>query len=154
MGKAISIGERVLLTLWVGGTWAIGYLAVPSLFHALDDRQLAGSLAGNMFTAVYIVGLTAAVGLLAGGLVRDGLRSLRTWRCWVLIGALALICIAFFVLQPMMQELKNAGVTPGSEAAAQFGRLHGVSSVLYLATSLLGLVLVMFGLRAEAKQAH
>jgi hypothetical protein len=39
------------LTAWVGSLWAIGYLAVPILFHAQPDRQLAGMLAGQMFTA-------------------------------------------------------------------------------------------------------
>ncbi|MEO8342514.1 MAG: DUF4149 domain-containing protein, partial [Gallionella sp.] len=39
-------------TAWVGGLWAIGYLAVPVLFYAQPDRQLAGLLAGQMFALV------------------------------------------------------------------------------------------------------
>lgn len=152
MGKIFTVGERILLTFWVGGMWAIGYLAVPSLFHALDDRQLAGALAGNMFTAIYVVGLVATMALVAGAFFSSGTRALRAWRTWVLIGAVVLIAVAFFVIQPMMQELKAAGLGPGSPESSQFGRLHGVSSVMYLLTSLLGLALVIFGLRGDGQK--
>ena len=36
----------VAITLWVGGLWAIGYIAAPVLFSSLGDRQLAGVVAG------------------------------------------------------------------------------------------------------------
>ena len=41
------ITERILLTLWVGGLWSVGYLAVPVLFHGLNDRRLAGMVSGG-----------------------------------------------------------------------------------------------------------
>jgi len=43
----------------------------------------------------------------------------------------------------MMQDLKIQGLVKGSEQAILFGQLHGVSSVLYLITSLCGLALVL-----------
>lgn len=146
MNRVANIGQNVILTLWVGGMWAIGYLAVPSIFYALDDRKLAGALAGNMFTAMYIVGLVATVALLLGCVFSNGQQVFRAWRTWVLIAAMALIATGFFVVQPMMQELKTLGIEAGSAEASQFGRLHGISSAMYLLTSLLGLVLVIFGL--------
>jgi len=33
------------ITLWVGGLWAVGYLAAPMLFYNLSDRMLAGMVA-------------------------------------------------------------------------------------------------------------
>ena len=51
------VGERILLTLWVGGLWAIGYIAAPTLFAMLDDRKLAGALAGQMFHIISYIGL-------------------------------------------------------------------------------------------------
>ena len=62
---------------------------------------------------------------------------------------LLLVAIGEFTLQPMMQALKAAtpqGFVPGSAQAARFGMLHGIASTLFLATSLLGLALVIFGL--------
>ena len=49
--------QFVAITLWVGGLWAIGYIVAPSLFAHLDDRALAGMLAGKMFTLMAYIGL-------------------------------------------------------------------------------------------------
>ncbi len=147
MRRMFTIGERILLTLWVGGMWSIGYMAVPSLFYTLDDRQLAGELAGQMFSIIYVVGLGCCGLLIVSALANGVPQALRAWRVWVLVTALALLAISFFVFQPMMQELKLQGLREGSEQASQFAKLHGISSAVYLATSLLGLILVVFGLR-------
>lgn len=140
--------ERVLLTLWIGGVWAIGYLATPTLFAMLDDRQLAGELAGRMFQIIYIIGLFCGALLLAGIVFQQGLRSLRRWRSIVLVVIWLLVAVSYFVLQPMMVDLKAQGaLLAGSDPATAFGRLHGAASILYLLTSLGGLVLVAFGHR-------
>lgn len=136
------VGERILLTLWVGGLWAIGYIAAPTLFANLNDRQLAGALAGQMFHIISYIGLVCGVLLLASVLKRAGLQ----WRAWVLIIMLVLVATGEFVLQPMMESLKLQGLIEGSEAKKQFGMLHGVASIIYLMESLLGLVLVATGL--------
>ena len=137
--------EKIMLTLWVGGLWAIGYLAVPVLFSMLNDRQLAGELAGKMFSIISMIGLVFGVLLLIGAVYRAGDKWLRAWRVWMLSAMLAFIAVSFFVLQPMMQDLKAHGLIEGSAQAASFGRLHGISSMLYLMTSLLGLGLVIAG---------
>ena len=46
------------ITLWVGGMWAIGYLAAPVLFASLGDRQLAGMVAGKLFALIGWVGFS------------------------------------------------------------------------------------------------
>jgi hypothetical protein len=136
-------GEQLLQTLWVGGLLAIGYLAVPILFHSLDDRRLAGELAGQMFSAMNIVGFVCGGALLLSALMIANGGWLKTRRVQVLLVMLMLVAVGAFVLQPMMQELKATGLIAGSEAASQFGRLHGISSMLYLVNSLLGIYLVM-----------
>lgn len=140
--------EAVLQTLWVGGLWVIGYVVAPILFASLDERRLAGELAGHMFTAINYIGLVCGGLLLIFALLRAGKPWPKDLRVIALAAMLALILISLFVLQPMMQELKLAGLTPGGETAARFGQLHGVSSVLYLLTSLLGLVLVVYRRRS------
>lgn len=144
-----SVVERILLTLWIGGIWAIGYIAVPTLFAVLDDRHMAGELAGPMFSAINIIGLVCGALLLIGMIYFDGRQGLKSWRSWVVILMLVLIIIGQFVLHPMMVEVKAQGLIEGSEIAKRFGQLHGISSLLYMATSLLGLVLVIFGLRRQ-----
>lgn len=131
-------GERILLTLWVGGLWAIGYMVAPALFASLDDRALAGSLAGVMFEII------AWVGLLCGGLLLlfNQLRSAGrrfNWRALVLLAMLLLIGVGEFVLAPMIAGLREQGLADSTG----FARLHGVAASAYLVTSLLGLLLVI-----------
>ena len=143
--RLAHIAERILLTLWVGGLWAIGYLAVPVLFHSLDDRRLAGEVAGQMFGVLSLVGLVCGTLLLVRAIYVAGKKWSSAWRVWSLVVMLALVAASAFVLQPMMQELKATGLLEGSTAAKHFGQLHGASSVMYLITSLLGLALVAAG---------
>lgn len=143
----LAAGDRLLLTLWVGGLWTIGYIVAPTLFAMLDDRALAGRLAGQMFYIIALIGITAAPLLLLRRLITGGTQAiLRQWQSWILLAMLVLVAVGLFVLQPMMQELKAQGLQ-GAETAAAFGRLHGISSVLYLLTSLGGLALVLAPVR-------
>ena len=54
---------------------------------------------------------------------------------------LVLIGVGQFVLQHMMANLKAQGLVEGSVAAANFGKLHGVSSILFMITSIADLIL-------------
>jgi hypothetical protein len=136
--------ERLIATLWVGALWAIGYLAVPILFSQLDDRMLAGALAGHMFTALSYIGLVAGTALLALISLRRPARWRRS-RLWMVAAMLVLVMIGEFFFQPLMAELKRQGLVAGSEQAARFALLHGIASILYLINSLLGVVLVALG---------
>ena len=131
-------GERILLTLWVGGLWAIGYIAVPALFARLEDRALAGSLAGTMFEIVAYVGMVCAVLLLLSNQVRNPGRRLN-WRAFVLLVMLLLVVAGQFIVAPMIAEIRVAGTS----ASSAFAWLHGVASSAYLITSLLGFALVV-----------
>lgn len=137
-------GERLLLTLWIGALWSIGYLAVPLLFASLDDRVLAGAVAGRLFTAVSYLGLVCGGLLLLGIAVRRGAAAAREPRAWILSLMLVLVGIGEFLLQPMMASLKTQGLAGGSHEALAFARLHGVASVLYLVNSVSGLALVLW----------
>lgn len=146
MQSKTAIAERILLTLWVGGLWMIGYLAVPLLFHQLDDSRLAGQLAGEMFRALNWFGLGTGTLLLLSNRLQAR-RPGIDWRAVVLVLMLGLILVNAFGISPLMQELKAGGMPEGGAAAARFARLHGLSSLLYLIESLLGLGLVIFGVR-------
>jgi len=138
--KVLFISERVLTTLWVGGMWIIGYLVAPLLFSVVDERQLAGFIAGHIFSSMNYVGLVCGSLLLVGNCYKVGLKNKVNY---LLIAMLVLVAISQFVLQPMMADLKSQGLAEGTEAAIQFGRLHGVSSVLFMLTSIAGLILIL-----------
>ena len=141
------ITERLLLTLWIGGMWSVGYIVAPTLFAMLNDRSLAGAVAGQLFSIMSYIGLVAGGVLLSAQFYRAESLWYRNWRIGVLLLMLLVIVIGQFYLQPLMAELKTVGLSDGIDNARRFGQLHGVASVLFLINSLLGLGLVVFGLQ-------
>ena len=135
----------VLLVLWIGGMWATGYIAAPVLFASLDDKQLAGMLAGKLFSLIAWIGIAAATYLLIYRVAREGGAALKTWFFWSVALMLALTLAGHFGIQPIMQSLKDQAMPHAvmqSVFADRFARWHGVSSILYLIQSALGLLLV------------
>ncbi len=143
-GVGLLVGlERLLISLWLGALCAIGYLAVPILFASLDDRVLAGMLAGKMFSAVSLVGLGCGSALLALLWTRCA-KPLRERRFYLLLIMLVLVVLGEFVLQPQMAELKAQGLAEGG----RFAMLHGIASLLYMANSLIAVVVLVVTGRA------
>lgn len=134
-----------LLVLWIGGLWAIGYIAAPTLFGNLGDKSLAGVLAGKLFEVMAWIGIVAAAYLLIYRIARDGGAALKTLFFWVVVAMLALTLIGEFGIQPILQGLKDQAMPRAvmeSVFADRFRHWHGVSSILYLLQSGLGLLLV------------
>ena len=137
--------SSIVITLWVGSLWAIGGIAATTLFKTLDDKQLAGLLAGKMFTVTAYVGLACGLYLMLARLFQDGLNAFKQWFLWIVIAMIALTLIGHFGVQPIIQKLKMEGgavAVMQSVAADRFARWHGIASILYLMQSLLGLALV------------
>ena len=138
--------DTIALTLWVGGLWTIGYVVAPTIFSALADRQLAGMLAGKLFALIGWIGLVCAAYLLLSMLFRLGGRALRRWGFWLLLVMLALTAASQFGLQPWLAQLKAEALpreVMESVLRDRFATWHGISSILYLVQSLLGLLLVV-----------
>lgn len=138
----------VLATFWVGSLWTIGYIVAPTLFAALQDRALAGTLAGRMFQIEAWITIVCALLLTVLVIRAAEVYDARQRKHILIVIALMLVCtlISHFGIQPIMAELRASvpsGSVMGSEAAARFGKLHGVSSGIYLLQSVLGLVLVL-----------
>lgn len=134
-----------VLVLWIGGIWAIGYIAAPVLFASLGDKQLAGLLAGKLFGVIAWVGIASAVYLLLYRFVRDGASALKTLFFWIIVVMLALTLAGHFGIQPILQGLKDQAMPQAvmqSVFSDRFQRWHGVSSIVYLIESVLGLILV------------
>ena len=149
MKKILPALCAIALTAWVGGLWSIGYLAVPVIFHAQPDKQLAGMLAGEMLNAVGYLGLVCGGILLLGEICTAGCGHTRKiWQkktFWIIAAMLVFGLIIQFGLSPVMADLKIQARpldVMHSAFADRFKMLHGVSSILYLLESLLGLYLV------------
>ena len=124
--------------------WTVGYIVAPTLFAQLEDRTLAGAVAGQLFSIMSYIGLLAGGILISGQFYYAKAAWRRNWRLWFLLVMLLIIVVGEFYL-----HLKQAGLIQGSENAKQFSQLHGIASTLFVINSLLGLVLVVFGLRSS-----
>ena len=145
MPRFLDALALVLVTAWVGGLWAIGYLAAPALFYSLDDRMLAGMLAGRMFTWIAYLGMVAGSYLLIQRLLHFGAGALKQAFFWAALLMLLLTLAGHFGIQPLLAQLKaQAGATDVMQSvfADRFRTWHGVASIAYLVQSLLGLILV------------
>lgn len=136
----------IVVTAWVGALWTVGYLVAPTLFNTLENRQLAGMLAGKMFTLVAYVGIGAAFYLMIHRLVRYGTGALRQGFFWIVLVMLLLVLAGHFGIQPLLASLKAQAMPADvmqSIFADRFRTWHGVSSIAYLVESVLGLMLVL-----------
>ncbi len=136
----------VAITLWVGGLWAIGYLAAPVLFSTLADKTMAGMLAGKMFTIIAYVGMACGFYLLIHRLAAFGSAALKQGFFWAALLMLLLAVAAHFGIQPILEGLKEQALPKEvmeSMFRDRFARWHGISSIVYLVQSVLGLVLVL-----------
>jgi hypothetical protein len=119
---------RLLLVLWAGSLWSLLWVAAV-LFHLLNDRHLAGSLAARFFQIETYLGLAVA----ALALVLPG----RTRYFWAYFAA-ALLSVNEWILKRVM----HAAQVHGTAAGLSFGAWHGVSALLYVIACLAVLVLV------------
>lgn len=141
---------QVAIVAWVGGMWAIGYLAAPVLFASLGDRQLAGVVAGNLFSLIGWIGLGCATFVMVFLISRWRGQAFRRSAFWLALIMGGLVAVGQFGLQPLMAQLK-ADAWPRdvmeSVLRDRFVAWHGVSSILYLVQSALGFWLVLASAR-------
>lgn len=147
--RAADLAEvvfQVALTAWVGGIWTVGYLVVPTLFASLEDRRLAGQLAGRLFEVAGWAGLVLGALVLAGLLVRHRRASVRRLAPWLALMMLILTAVGLFGIQPLMAHMKAAALpldVMASPWRERFIAWHGVASLLYLVQSVCGLGLLV-----------
>jgi hypothetical protein len=137
--------HAIALTLWIGGLWAVGLLVAPTLFYAMNDRILAGSIAGRLFTLVAYIGIGCAAYLLLFRLARFGAAALKHGRFWIVLVMLVLILIGEFGVQPVLAAIRNQALPAEvmeSMLRDRFATWHGIASVLYLIECVLGVLLV------------
>ena len=116
------VGERLLLTLWVGSLWAIGYIAVPLAFVHLDDNVVAGAFAGRLFILVDYVGLACGSALLVRYAIL-GQHMMTLWRFWVTLTMLLMVAFLHFYCQGEMADIKQLDWREDAVLSAQFDLL-------------------------------
>lgn len=138
---------RIFVVVWVGGLLAIGYLAAPVLFASLNDRALAGELAGRLFALVGWLGLGAGACLSLFLIGRWRAAVVKRAVFWLVLLMLGMTAAQLFGIQPLMAQLKLEALpreVMESVLRDRFATWHGVASILYLVESLLGLWLAVW----------
>ena len=147
----LALFQRLFILIagvWVGSLFTVGYLVVPTIFANLQDRQVAGMIAAAIFQAEAYVSVLVCVALLllANTLIKRKVDNYRNTR-WVVLVLLLISALTCFGFIPYMNALRQEALLLGmpvmaSTSASLFGRLHGISSGLFLIQSLLGLWMV------------
>lgn len=135
----------IIIALWAGALWTTGISAYV-LFDSLQDKQLAGSLAGKLFTVVSYIGLVSAFYLLIYRLVQFGTPALKQGFFWAVLSMLLLVLAGHFGIQPILEGLKSQAFPADvmqSVFANRFRNWHGVASMAYLFECLLAVVMVL-----------
>jgi hypothetical protein len=125
----------ILLAFWAGSLWTVCGVVAPTLFATLDDRRVAGALAGRLFRVETWLGVASATVLTALLLARKAGPTRRNDLALV-AGTAAAPLISELALRPGMEAARSAG------DVARFGMLHGASTVLFAIACLGALALV------------
>ena len=107
-------------------------------------------MAGKLFSLIGWIGLASSAYLLLFLLLRRGGQAFRSGVFWLVFSMGLLAAASQFGIQPLMAQLK-ADALPREVMASvlrdRFAAWHGISSILYLLQSLLGLWLVVWANR-------
>ena len=136
----------IVITIWVGALWSFGLVAYLLFKNLPDNHQLAGNLAGQLFSIVRYIGMFSAFYLLVQRLIDYGTTALKQGYFWAIVIMLMLVLFEHFGIQPILAQLKLQAMPADvmqSVFKERFGKWHGIASVAYLVECLLGFVLVL-----------
>ena len=133
MQRQLQFASALLVTVWAGSLWTVCLIAAPSAFAVLPERRMAGLVVGRLFQIETWLGVIVAALLVAALAARKHL-SKATLSIILLTAATPLI--SQLVVVPLMDQARAAN------DMAQFGRLHGVSAVLFFTACVSALALV------------
>lgn len=150
------------LVLWLGGTVVAGGVVAPSIFGVLETwnpaegRMLAGQVFGEvlqrLYWLAYAMGGVMFVTLTLHRLL--GARPLKYGiRTSILAAMLALTLYADYQIGPQIRTIQARVSGPvsmlpaGDPIRAEFGRLHGLSTILMSLTVVGGLALLFWEAR-------
>lgn len=147
---------------WLGMQIMTGYIAAPILFKHLD-RPEAGEIAGELFAITGYFGLIAWLFIyLLAQISGTGIKP----RCWVLL-QIFLIGINQLVAAPVIEAAKHNTQHPLLELShimmphapemphiTEFAFWHGFYSLIYMACTVLGLLLLSAFLRIKLRRRH
>ncbi|VAX15696.1 hypothetical protein MNBD_NITROSPINAE01-100 [hydrothermal vent metagenome] len=148
---AIKYIHLISVSIWIGAIVFFSFIGAPAIFKTLD-RQTAGDVVGAIFPKYFMLGqicsVTALVTLALVGLSTGFQSSVKIGIILLLVmGGIA--AYSGMVNGPQARAVKEdiraeTDATKKAELKKKFGKLHGISMVLNIATLLLALSLLFF----------
>lgn len=129
----LQFATSLLVTVWAGSLWTICLIAAPAAFATLPERRLAGLVVARLFNVETWLGVSVAVLLIA---VLAARKLLSKAMLAIILLTAATPLASQLVVVPLMDQARAAN------DMAQFGRLHGVSAVLFFTACLSALALL------------
>jgi hypothetical protein len=146
MMRLLEVVQALAVTFWVGALWSTGLLVAPLLFLVLEDRSLAGTVAGRIFEATAYAGLACGALILAVSVLKLRSAAFRHKASWLVVALLVLVLVGQFGLQPVMASLREQAYplpVMSSDLGSSFAAWHAAAEVNYLLQCLLGAILVV-----------
>ena len=152
----------LVLAVWVGGLAVLGGLVAPTLFSVLEARDpaagatLAAILFGAVFRRFQHFGWMLGSALVALLVLRAALgpRPRRlSIRIWAVAAMIAMNLVGALVLAPRIEAIRSStpgivrDLPDGDGRKAEFGRLHGASTIMMLLTLAAGASLLWFEIK-------
>jgi len=138
--------QSVLVAAWAGSLWTLGFVVAPTLFAVLDDRALAGRIAGVLFSHGAWIGLACGAGFVLLRLSSAGSGAFRQATVRIALLMLVLTLASKFGVQPLLAGLREqalAGVIAEAVFRDRFGTWHAVSGSIHLVQALLAIALIV-----------
>jgi hypothetical protein len=152
------------LVFWVGGLLALGGIAAPAAFaaltgaHGVAGREMAGLVVGAILLRFHVAAYISAAVMIVSLMIMAALGP-RPVRLAVRLGVIAVMAVltvysGAFVsprIERMRREIGGpvAALPDTDPRRAEFGRLHGFSTMLLGASALGGLALLLLEARTE-----
>lgn len=159
---ALRYAYLLALVIWLGGLIALGGIAAPAIFaaltgaHGAGGREMAGLAFGAVLRRFHLVAyLCAALMIVSlGGMAALGPRPSRfALRLVIVLLMGGLMLYSGFMVSPKVEHLRSTitgpvGALPATDPRrAEFGRLHGLSTILLGATAAAGMMLLFLEAR-------
>ncbi len=159
---ALRYAYLLALVFWVGGLLAIGGIAAPAIFaalttaHGVAGRETAGLVFGALLRrfhlAVYVSATVMILSLVA--MAALGPRPVRlAIRLTTVVLMTVLTLYSGLIVSPRVERLRDsiggpvAALPESDPRLAEFGRLHGLSTLLLGLTAAGGLMLLYWEAR-------
>ncbi len=137
--------SKLGMIFWVGGTITIGTVIIPLLFKALDQIT-AATLTGQILNINAYIGIIALIFAFFDTILHYKLTIFTVRKFWYIIAMELILVVNYFAIFPIIASLrvKLADVAHSViHTTPSFNFWHSLSAVLFIITSILGVLYII-----------